>query len=45
MCPVCYDVWQRDVGYEGGGYAAFGEGIEHDDQMDVWSNTERQEGE
>jgi hypothetical protein len=38
LYPVCYDVWQRNLGYESRGYAVSGEGGE--DQVDVRSDVE-----
>ena len=41
VCSVCYDVWERNLGYESRGYAAAsGESREDDDEVDVWSNVE-----
>ena len=38
-------VWQRNLGYEGGGYAASGKSGEVDDEVDVWSNVDGSENE
>ena len=41
ICSMCYDIWQSDLSYEGGGHAAFGEGGENDDQMGVWCDSSK----
>ena len=42
MCSVHYDVWQRDMAIEDGGYASSGKSTRDDDQMDEWSDLEEQ---
>ena len=41
ICPVCDDVWQRDMGHAGGGYAEGREDDHQDSLRDEWfsSNT------